>query len=217
MDQTPKDARFQMRHVLANLDRDNCPGVSSSCFARSRIPAMAARSADPGPSHPESGGGSAPAQSTRQLPVLLHRTREALGVYFRPVLAAHDLTDPQWRVLRILDVSDECDVSSLARRSFLMQPSLSRILRDLTARGLIARRTSSKDGRRYFQRLTPKGRRLIKDVAPDFDPAFNKIEKCFGVKRIQRLNEELQQLLEALQRNGTETQSSAGGDDGEAD
>lgn len=160
--------------------------------------------------------GSAPAQSTRQLPVLLHRTREALGVYFRPVLAAHNLTDPQWRVLRILDVSDECDVSSLARRSFLMQPSLSRILRDLAARGLIARRTSSKDGRRYFQRLTPKGKRLLVDVAPDFDPAFNEIEKCFGVTRIQRLNEELARLLQALQRSAAGADGPVGDDGDEA-
>jgi homoprotocatechuate degradation regulator HpaR len=138
-----------------------------------------------------------------------------LGVYFRPVLATHDLTDPQWRVLRILDVSDECDVSNLARRSFLMQPSLSRILRDLTARGLIARRTSSKDGRRYFQSLTPKGRRLLNEVAPEFDPVFRKIEDCFDAKRIQHLNEELAQLLEALQRNSVSAEDSVGDDDGE--
>ena len=43
-------------------------------------------------------GGEAAAAS-RQLPVLLHRTREALAVHFRKIFVLHDLTDPQWRVL----------------------------------------------------------------------------------------------------------------------
>lgn len=134
-------------------------------------------------------------------------------MYFRPVLTAHSLTDPQWRVLRILNESDEYDVSNLARRSYLMQPSLSRILRDLTARGLIARRTSSRDARRYIQKLTPKGKRLLGEVAPAFDPAFGEIERRFGCKRIERLNKELAELLAALQMNSGEMQDSTQDED----
>ena len=67
--------------------------------------------------------------ASRQLPVLLHLTREGAAVRFR-VFLQHDLTDPQWRVLRILSQVDELDVSNLAQRSYLMRESLSRILRD---------------------------------------------------------------------------------------
>jgi homoprotocatechuate degradation regulator HpaR len=140
-----------------------------------------------------------PAPATRQLPVLLHRTREALGAHFRKVFILHNLTDPQWRVLRILSESEEFDVTALARRSYLMGPSLSRILRDLAARELIVRKNSSTDARRFFHALTPKGRRLLSEVSPAFNPIYKEIERRFSVDRIERLNEGLAELLKAVQ------------------
>ncbi len=143
-------------------------------------------------------GGEAAAAS-RQLPVLLHRTREALAVHFRKIFVLHDLTDPQWRVLRILSQVDEIDVSNLARKSYLMRESLSRILRDLGARGLILRRVSNTDARRFFHSLTPKGRHLLEEVSPAFNPVYKEIEARFGVDRIEDLNKRLAELLAAIQ------------------
>jgi homoprotocatechuate degradation regulator HpaR len=143
-------------------------------------------------------GGEAAAAS-RQLPVLLHRTREALAVHFRKIFVLHDLTDPQWRVLRILSQVDEIDVSNLARKSYLMRESLSRILRDLGARGLILRRVSNTDARRFFHSLTPKGRNLLEEVSPAFNPVYKEIEARFGVDRIEDLNRRLAELLAAIQ------------------
>jgi len=137
--------------------------------------------------------------ASRQLPVLLHRTREALAMHFRKVFLLHNLTDPQWRVLRILSQARELDVSSLARQSYLMGPSLSRILRDLASRGLIARRVSSEDARRFFHTLTMRGRRLLEEVSPAFNPVYREIESRFGTERIRDLNERLSALLEAIQ------------------
>ena len=137
--------------------------------------------------------------ASRQLPVLLHRTREALAVRFRKVFLQHDLTDPQWRVLRILSQVDELDVSSLAQRSYLMRESLSRILRDLAARGLIVRRVSNTDARRIFHSLTSKGHHLLEEVAPAFNPVYKEIEARFGIERIEELNGRLAELLDAIQ------------------
>ncbi len=137
--------------------------------------------------------------ASRQLPVLLHRTREALAVHFRKIFLAYDLTDPQWRVLRLLAQADEIDVSNLAHRSYLMRTSLSRILRDLAARELIVRRTSSTDARRFFHALTAKGRCLIDEVSPSFNPVYSEIESRFGIDRIEDLNKRLTELLAAIQ------------------
>jgi homoprotocatechuate degradation regulator HpaR len=136
--------------------------------------------------------------ASRQLPVLLHRTREALAMRFRKVFLLHDLTDPQWRVLRILDQAKELDVTSLAEQSYLMGPSLSRILRDLAKRGLISRRVSSSDARRFFHTLTGRGHKLLDEVSPAFNPVYRDIEARFGVDRIRELNERLSALLEAI-------------------
>jgi homoprotocatechuate degradation regulator HpaR len=150
-------------------------------------------------SRPPDHQGTEAAAASRQLPVLLHRTREALAVHFRKIFALHDLTDPQWRVLRLLSQADELDVSTLAHRSYLMRESLSRILRDLGARGLIARRVSSTDARRFIHTLTPKGRHLLKEVSPAFNPVYKEIEARFGIERIEDLNRRLAELLEAIQ------------------
>jgi homoprotocatechuate degradation regulator HpaR len=150
------------------------------------------------PEADESHGGEAAAAS-RQLPVLLHRTREALAVHFRKIFVLHDLTDPQWRVLRILSQVDEIDVSNLARKSYLMRESLSRILRDLGARGLILRRVSNTDARRFFHSLTAKGRHLLDEVSPAFNPVYKNIEARFGLERIEDLNKRLAELLAAIQ------------------
>ncbi len=140
-----------------------------------------------------------PSAATRQLPVLLHRTREALAMHFRKVFVLHDLTDPQWRVLRILSQADELDVSTLAHRSYLMRESLSRILRDLGERGLILRRVSGTDARRFCHTLTAKGRHLLEEVSPAFNPVYREIEARVGVERIEDLNKRLAELLEAIQ------------------
>jgi homoprotocatechuate degradation regulator HpaR len=143
--------------------------------------------------------GAEAAAASRQLPLLLHRTREALAMHFRKIFVQHDLTDPQWRVLRILSQVDEIDVSNLARKSYLMRESLSRILRDLGARGLILRRVSNTDARRFFHSLTPKGRNLLEEVSPAFNPVYKEIEARFGVDRIEDLNKRLAELLAAIQ------------------
>jgi homoprotocatechuate degradation regulator HpaR len=120
-------------------------------------------------------------------------------VHFRKIFVLHDLTDPQWRVLRILSQVDEIDVSNLARKSYLMRESLSRILRDLGERGLILRRVSNTDARRFFHSLTAKGRDLLEEVSPAFNPVYKHIEARFGIERIEDLNKRLAELLAAIQ------------------
>jgi len=143
--------------------------------------------------------GTEPAAASRLLPVLLHRTREALAVHFRKVFVLHDLTDPQWRVLRILSQFEGIDVKTLARKSYLMRESLSRILKDLARRGLIVRRVSNTDARRFLHSLTAKGRNLLEEVAPAFNPVYKEIEARFSIQRIEELNRRLAELLEAVQ------------------
>src|SRR5690349_24939051 len=79
---------------------------------------------------------------SRSLPMALLRAREAVMRQFRPSLRQHDLTEQQWRILRALAAIEAIEVTELARTAFLLGPSLSRILRDLDARGLIERKTA---------------------------------------------------------------------------
>ena len=66
---------------------------------------------------------------SRSLPMALMRAREAVMAEFRPILASHDLTEQQWRVLRaLIDEPRGTGVGELAEATFLHGPSVSRIV-----------------------------------------------------------------------------------------
>jgi homoprotocatechuate degradation regulator HpaR len=134
----------------------------------------------------------------RDLPVLLLRAREALSMQFREIFLLHDLTDPQWRVLRILKNSPNIGTSQLAHRSQLLGPSLSRIVRDLTHRGLMVRTTDPRDARRAFHALTDAGAKVIEEVSPYFTPIYDDLKARLGGERIIEINLALKTLLDAL-------------------
>ena len=60
----------------------------------------------------------------------LLRTREAVMWLFRPGLRSRGVTEQQWRILRALAHAGPLEVTELADATFLLGPSLSRILPD---------------------------------------------------------------------------------------
>ncbi len=139
----------------------------------------------------------------QSLPMALLRAREAAMRRFRPLLAAHDLTEQQWRVLRALTALPEpVEPTALADQTFLLAPSLSRILANLDARGLIVRSTAPHDQRRSLIELSDDGRRLVTTVAPRSEAAYNRIEEQFGAERLQHLLVELRDLARTAALDG---------------
>ncbi len=132
---------------------------------------------------------------SRSLPMSLLRAREAVMRQFRPSLRRHDLTEQQWRILRALAAIDTIEVTELARTAFLLGPSLSRILRDLDARGLIERKTAKTDLRRGVVSISEKGLKLMEVVAPSSEAIYAAITKRYGAKKLV----ELQNMLGALE------------------
>ena len=119
--------------------------------------------------------------------------------HFRPLLAEHDLTEQQWRVLRALNAASEpIDVGALVDATSLLAPSLTRILAKLEDDGAITRTTHPDDQRRSVIAFSPKGARLVATVAPQSEATYAMIEKSFGKRRLQSLIAELHELAEAL-------------------
>ena len=113
----------------------------------------------------------------QSLPMALLRARETVMGRFRPILAAHGLTEQQWRVLRALDNREAAmSVGELADATFLLGPSLSRMLTSLDERDVIERSTGADDARRADISLTARGRGLVAEVAPDSEAAYREIE-----------------------------------------
>ena len=119
--------------------------------------------------------------------------------HFRPMLRSHDLTEQQWRVIRVLAHEREMDASELANRSLLLAPSLSRILAYLEDAGLVLRTPDPDDQRRSRLALTPAGRKKYKAVGPDSEALYGEIERRFGRKKLKMLYGMLSDLNAALE------------------
>lgn len=133
----------------------------------------------------------------QSLPMALLRARETAMRRFRPLLAAHDLTEQQWRVLRALTATaGSVEPTVLAEQTFLLAPSLSRILSNLEDRGLIERSVAAHDQRRSLIELSADGRSLVLTVAPSSESAYRRIEQQFGSGRLQHLLDELHDFAE---------------------
>lgn len=133
----------------------------------------------------------------RSLPMALLRAREAVMRRFRPILAEHGLTEQQWRVLRALADSDVAQsVGELSTRTFLLGPSLSRMLAALERRGLVARAVHADDARRAAVRLTAGGRRLVETIAPRSEAEYRSIERRFAPGELDELYRLLSRLAD---------------------
>ncbi|PYD62007.1 homoprotocatechuate degradation operon regulator HpaR [Gluconacetobacter entanii] len=137
-----------------------------------------------------------PGSTLRSLPIALLRARESIMSRFRPMLAAHGLTEQQWRVIRILDEHGSLDASHLARLAFILSPSLTRILAFLEREGMIHSTTDPHDRRRTLLGLTPQGVAKIGAVAPDSARIYRLIEERFGHDRTEALLDLLNELAE---------------------
>ena len=133
----------------------------------------------------------------------LLRAREAAMSRFRPMLRQHGLTEQQWRVIRALAAYQEIDASELAKKSFLLAPSLTRILRFLEREELVKRSSDASDQRRYVFVLTGKGRRIYNEVGPDSELLYAEIEKEFGADKLEALYALLAEFYVVLAESDT--------------
>ena len=85
---------------------------------------------------------------SNSLPMSLLKARESVMQRFRSSLRLFNITEQQWRVLRALSSVESIEVTVLAKATFLLAPSLSRILKDLEERHLVIKTPVAKDLRR---------------------------------------------------------------------
>lgn len=136
---------------------------------------------------------------SRSLPMALMRARESVMRHFRPSLQAADLTEQQWRVLRALKHHETIEATRLAAETFLLAPSLTRILRDLEARRLLRRRADPQDGRVALIGLTAQGLALLAEMGAHSERIYGAIEARIGRERLERLMRELAEIEAELQ------------------
>ena len=124
--------------------------------------------------------------------------KEAVLAPMRPKLREYDITEPQWRVLRVINDRGAADASGLAEVGLLHAPSVTRILKELERRDLIVRKPDAHDRRRVLVELTPEGRQVVKDIAREVLRVMREYSERFGDQRLARLADELRALSAAI-------------------
>jgi homoprotocatechuate degradation regulator HpaR len=130
------------------------------------------------------------------LPMVLLRAREALMEPVRVVLRAHDLTDQQWRVIRVLGSAGAMEMTELARAALMHRPNLTRLVRSLAERGYISRRPHPQDRRSQVVAVSNAGRAIIAEVQPLLAAKGMEVRDAYGAEKLERLRGMLLELIE---------------------
>ena len=124
----------------------------------------------------------------------LIQAREALMTQFRPILNQANITDQQWRIIRLLAENGTLDFQDLANKACILRPSLTGILTRLEKPGMAVRLKPSNDQRRVFLKLTQEGEKLYQSIGEKVDERYDAIENVFSKEKLEKLKELLTEL-----------------------
>ena len=121
------------------------------------------------------------------LTLSLLQAREAAMAFFRPLLNEHDLTEQQWRVIRILKQQGELENYQLAELACILKPSMTGVLGRLERDGLVRRQKAAQDQRRVFVTLTEGGEACFASMKEGMEANYRNIQAQFGEEKLQQL------------------------------
>lgn len=121
------------------------------------------------------------------LTIALLQAREAAMGHFRPIVKQHNLTEQQWRIVRILAENPSMDFHDLAYRACILRPSLTGILTRMERDGLVLRLKPVNDQRKLFVSLTKEGQALYTRAQAQVEEAYRLIEKEFTPEKMRQL------------------------------
>jgi homoprotocatechuate degradation regulator HpaR len=127
----------------------------------------------------------------QSLPMLLYRTLDAVMPAFREILSQFNITEQQWRVLRVLWETEYCSLLELSGKTLIPAPSLVGVVDRLSRDGLVERIRSETDRRVVYIKIIAKGKSLQHKVTPLVDAAYASLHASID-------DADLQQLIKSL-------------------
>jgi DNA-binding MarR family transcriptional regulator len=124
----------------------------------------------------------------------------------RILRAEHDVTYHRFLALTLVGELGASTQRALADGLGVTEPSVSRMTSLLAADGLLDVRSDPGGGHRRRLELTPRGRRLVTDGQRTLEERFAALVALSGV-RYERLHEDIERLLGALDTGDEETAS----------
>lgn len=136
-------------------------------------------------------------QFSRSLPMMLHRTLDAVMPRFRKIFNDFGLTEPQGRVLRVLWEREEIALGELGKLTLIATPSLVGIVDRLSLMELVARKRSDSDRRVVYVVATDKGRDLQAEIMPQVAVAYAGLKQAVDAELWSQVLDGLQEISTA--------------------
>ena len=133
--------------------------------------------------------------------MILNRALDAVMPPYRELFARFDLTEQQWRILRVLWTHEKVVSVDLASRTLLATASLVGIIDRLEKKGLVARVRSTTDRRAIYITATAKGRELEATVSPKVEAIQSRIRATVSDREWKAMEKTLLKIAGALDDN----------------
>src|SRR5262249_33103581 len=123
--------------------------------------------------------------------------------------AAHDLSFIQWITLMKLKEGHARTASDLCKTMHYDNGSVTRLLDQLEARGLLVRERSKTDRRVIMLKLTPEGERKIIELVPIAVDGLNRALSDFSKAEFTQLTQLLNKLISSMRKREQERSAKA--------
>lgn len=107
--------------------------------------------------------------------------------FFRPILNQYNLTEQQWRIIRVLTEMKAIDFQQLSTRTCILRPSLTGILSRMERDELIIKFKPLNDQRKLLVSLSPQGQQLYGQAICQIEAGYKQIEDRFSIEKMNAL------------------------------
>jgi DNA-binding MarR family transcriptional regulator len=133
---------------------------------------------------------------------LLHRAGQCADEMFAVSVGEVGLTPRQFAVMTAIANSDEPSQTTLVERTGIDRSTMADIVRRLTSRGLVQRRRTRRDARRYAVRLTDKGEAALRMAEPAARSTDEKILGALAPTQRDAFLRSLSRIVMAVEPDG---------------
>jgi DNA-binding MarR family transcriptional regulator len=130
------------------------------------------------------------------LPALLAQASQLISGEFHRVVAAHGLSVSEWRVLASLAGGPPMSIGRLAAIAVTKQPTLTRLLDRMAAKGHVERLEHDNDRRITLVGITPAGSRQVARLIALAKAHEQRVLEPFGLERAEGLKSTLRAIIE---------------------
>ena len=130
------------------------------------------------------------------LPALLAQASKLISGEFHTEVQAAGFSVTEWRILATLTGKPGISIGRLAQVSVSKQPTVTRLLDRMEAKGYVERFAHDTDRRMTMVRITPGGQTIVADLVRRAKEHELRVLQPFGLKRAESLKVTLRRIIE---------------------